>query len=90
EGTDGVGRWIAADPTNQRFGGPVNSLPVLQKGDNFNVPQFSRKPQRLMPSWLKGAQPLPEHKFTQTVRRFAETPADSKTSTGADPKKSAP
>lgn len=53
EDADGNGHWIPCEAAGERsFGAMATSKPVLQKGDNFRVPE-KRKPQRYVAELLK-------------------------------------
>jgi hypothetical protein len=53
EDRDGHGHWIPCQAAGTRaFGGIPEHRPVLQKGDNFEVPE-TRKPQRYVAEFLQ-------------------------------------
>lgn len=53
---EGNGYWFPAQSAGDKsFGGIPETRPVLQKGDNFRVPEKGREPQRYVAEFLKGA-----------------------------------
>lgn len=53
---EGNGHWIPCQVAGTRnFGGMVEARPVLQKGDNFNVPEKKGQPQRYVSEFLRGS-----------------------------------
>lgn len=56
EDAEGTGYWFPAQSAGDRsFGGIPEMRPVLQKGDNFRVPEKGNEPQRYVAEFLKGA-----------------------------------
>lgn len=56
EDQEGNGYWFPAQSAGDRhFGGIPEVRPVLQKGDNFRVPEKGREPQRYVAEFLRGA-----------------------------------
>jgi len=55
EGRDGVGQWFPCQAAGDRaFGQMAEDRPVLQKGDNFRVPEKPRDRQRYVAEFLRG------------------------------------
>jgi len=55
EDEDGKGHWIPCQAAGSRaFGGMPEFRPILQKGDNFRVPERSREAQRYVAEFLTG------------------------------------
>jgi len=62
---EGENHWIPCRLTGERaFGGIDCEFPILQKGDNFNVPQ-RREPVRFVPEFVKGAGGRPSVEFVR-------------------------
>lgn len=67
EDREGKGHWFPCQAAGTRnFGGMVESRPILQKGDNFRVPE-KKEPQRYVAEFLTGKSQRgggqPDHKF---------------------------
>ncbi|MBX3414556.1 MAG: transglutaminase family protein [Pirellulales bacterium] len=68
EDTEGKGHWFPCQAAGDRsFGTIVEPRPILQKGDNFLVPERSRDRQRYVSEYLTGKGGNPKVKF---VREF--------------------
>ena len=63
EDDEGVGHWIPCEAAGTRaFGSIPHTTPVLQKGDNFNVPE-KKQPQRYISEFLSCQGGRPQVKF---------------------------
>ena len=61
---EGVGHWFPCEPHGARaFGETPEQRPVLQKGDNFRVPERPRDRQRYVAEFLTGAGGKPSVKW---------------------------
>jgi transglutaminase-like putative cysteine protease len=70
----GQGHWFPCQAAGDRsFGTIVEERPILQKGDNFLVPERSRERQRYVSEYLTGTGGSPQVKF---VREFEGTTFD--------------
>lgn len=68
EDAEGKGHWFPCQAAGDRsFGTIVEPRPILQKGDNFLVPERSRERQRYVSEYLTGKGGNPKVKF---VREF--------------------
>jgi len=55
EDAEGAGHWFPCQPAGTRaFGEMPEARPILQKGDNFRVPEKPRQPQRYVAEFLSG------------------------------------
>jgi hypothetical protein len=64
EDKEGQGYWFPCQPAGDRaFGGIAEHRPVLQKGDNFRVPERPRDRQRYVAEFLTGAGGQPQVQF---------------------------
>ena len=71
EDKDGKGFWFPCQAAGTReFGGITEHRPVLQKGDNFVVPEKPRDRQRYVAEYLTGKGGNPKVKF---IRELLET-----------------
>jgi hypothetical protein len=56
EDASGAGHWFPCQAAGRReFGGMEDFKPILQKGDNFRVPERKREPQRYVAEFLTGS-----------------------------------
>jgi hypothetical protein len=65
---EGEGHWLVCEMTGSRmFGANPNQLPILQKGDNFRVPERPKENQRYVAEYLTAKQigPKPKVKFVR-------------------------
>ena len=61
---DGKGHWIPCQAAGTRvFGSMAEDRPILQKGDNFRVPEKSRERQRYVAEFLTGKSGQPSVRF---------------------------
>jgi transglutaminase-like putative cysteine protease len=66
EDETGEGYWFPCQPAGDRaFGGIPEHRPVLQKGDNFRVPERPRDRQRYVAEFLTGAGGQPKVQFVR-------------------------
>ena len=62
---EGENHWIPCKLTGEReFGGVKCEFPILQKGDNFDVPQ-RKEPVRFVPEFIKGTGGRPSIEFVR-------------------------
>lgn len=73
EDESGEGYWFPCQPAGSRaFGSMPEHRPILQKGDNFTVPEKPREKQRYVAEFLTGAGGNPKVKF---IRELVGGPA---------------
>lgn len=66
----GRGYWFPCQPagnTENEFGGIQEKRPILQKGDNFQVPERPRERQRYVAEYLKGTGGQPKCRFVREL-----------------------
>jgi hypothetical protein len=81
----GKGHWIPAHTAGDRWFGELRSAPViLQKGDNFRVPESKLPARRLLGPWYHGVLPKPDVEFIQELK-VLDTSAQPDRRTNADP-----
>lgn len=72
----GRGHWIPAHTAGNRwFAELATANVILQKGDNFRVPESRLPPHRLLSSWTRGVEPKPAVEFIQEVRSVSTQPS---------------
>lgn len=68
EDEDGNGYWFPCQPAGAReFGGISETRPILQKGDDFRVPERPRDRQRYVAEFLTGRGGSPTVRFVREV-----------------------
>ena len=68
EDEDGNGYWFPCQPAGAReFGGISETRPILQKGDDFRVPERPRDRQRYVAEFLTGRGGSPSVRFVREV-----------------------
>lgn len=70
---DGKGHWFPCQAAGTReFGGITEHRPILQKGDNFSVPEKSRERQRYVSEYLTGTGGNPQVRFIRQLLQTVE------------------
>lgn len=70
EDKEGKGYWFPCEAAGNRiFGGITEQRPILQKGDNFQVPEKPRERVRYVSEHLTGAGGTPQVRFISQVSR---------------------
>ena len=68
EDETGEGHWFPCQPAGSRaFGSMPEFRPILQKGDNFTVPEKPREKQRYVAEYLTGTGGNPKVKFIREL-----------------------
>lgn len=77
EDQEGNGHWIPCQAAGARaFGGIPEHRPILQKGDNFRVPERPRDQQRYVAEYLTGKGGKPKCRFVREVLGNVEDPPE--------------
>jgi hypothetical protein len=75
EDAEGKGYWFPCQAAGTReFGGITEHRPILQKGDNFSVPEKPRDRMRYVAEYITGLGGKPKVKFVRQVLDTANAP----------------